>query len=1000
MSHQTNYIRTIATIILVALSPLQGILAQDEIVLPAPETAALFRYQEYPMDHSTGLPQISIPLFTIQNGSLSVPISISYHASGFKVTDVDGPIASGWSLNVGGMVSRTIHGDPDFGIWPFPDDFNPYLNTPGQNTLHILEQVTHSDENPVLVPPGDYKDSEYDIFSYNFGNHSGKFIFKDEDGVKTPIFLDQKPLIVSPNTDSNGLSGLEIKDDHGNHYSFVGQENVATDVYNYTGFALKRIVSANLKDTITYTYGGAGKQYRRYISQYEVLEDSWCCGDYVDPIHTPGQTFENDNAQEYDIYRITEIDFEQGTLEFVLHGGIGQDKNLIDHIQLKDRNGKLIRKVKFNRAPLHSILAVGGTTNLQTHKLTSIEIQDQNENPVEHYAFDYYNTIYAGQHITSKIIDTRFIDYWGYYNASGDVLMVPRYEVIPIIFSSNSSGEGGNPNPNHRKPNINALKSGVLKKVYYPTGGSAEFIYEHNKYKDSETGSTENGPGLRVKQIINSDGNGNTVKRTFEYSNSAESITEYGDIDLEPKVEFMRNRLEYRSLPDTGPDHQERTFYSGFIPSLSELASRPIRYNFVTEYKGDASDNIGKTVYEYDNLSWSSLKNPLPNGQGGSFDKWHIHQYRYWDTPVLKNQTDYLAMKDANGLVTGYNEIRKLVNSYAPVESQTILGLHVQRNYMFPQIDQQVHYPPPNDHISVYVEQAIYDSGEPVFSYGPYSISVGTKNLASTTETVTNEDGNTITKQTTYGYNGYNLISEVNTITSKVNGTTQQNFLTKKEIDYPFDFSTTTLNSMTNLNMLNYKVEERDYYDGGLLNSAKTTYKSLDATTFVPEIMESSKGTNNPLEPRVTYHEHDTLGNPLEVSKANGPHTCYVWGYHGTLPIAKIANASYNTMTSAQLALITDAETASNADDDNCKDPICKEEILRDKLRLLREGFTNSQVATYTFDPLIGVTSMTDARGYTIYYSYDAFNRLKEVRDADGNLVTDHEYSYKQPNSN
>ena len=49
----------------------------------------------------------------------------------------------------------------------------------------------------------------------------------------------------------------------------------------------------------------------------------------------------------------------------------------------------------------------------------------------------------------------------------------------------------------------------------------------------------------------------------------------------------------------------------------------------------------------------------------------------------------------------------------------------------------------------------------------------------------------------------------------------------------------------------------------------------------------------------------------------------------------------------------------------------------------------------YTYDPLIGVTSITDPRGYTVYYEYDNFNRLKQVQDADGNLVTDYHYHYK-----
>jgi YD repeat-containing protein len=53
-------------------------------------------------------------------------------------------------------------------------------------------------------------------------------------------------------------------------------------------------------------------------------------------------------------------------------------------------------------------------------------------------------------------------------------------------------------------------------------------------------------------------------------------------------------------------------------------------------------------------------------------------------------------------------------------------------------------------------------------------------------------------------------------------------------------------------------------------------------------------------------------------------------------------------------------------------------------------------VTTYTYDPLIGVTSITDPKDYTVYYEYDDFNRLKQVKDADGKILSENEYNYKQ----
>lgn len=61
----------------------------------------------------------------------------------------------------------------------------------------------------------------------------------------------------------------------------------------------------------------------------------------------------------------------------------------------------------------------------------------------------------------------------------------------------------------------------------------------------------------------------------------------------------------------------------------------------------------------------------------------------------------------------------------------------------------------------------------------------------------------------------------------------------------------------------------------------------------------------------------------------------------------------------------------------------------------LRIHPSDAQITTCTYKPLVGMTSMTDGKGITTYYDYDTLQRLKEVKDADGNIIKSYDYHYK-----
>ena len=134
-------------------------------------------------------------------------------------------------------------------------------------------------------------------------------------------------------------------------------------------------------------------------------------------------------------------------------------------------------------------------------------------------------------------------------------------------------------------------------------------------------------------------------------------------------------------------------------------------------------------------------------------------------------------------------------------------------------------------------------------------------------------------------------------------------------------------------------------------------------------------------------------GNLKKVTKRNSLKTYYVWGYNQTQIISKIEN--YTSINSSQQSAIDDAVSESNNDDDRClNSETCNEKTLRNKLTLLRNAFPDAHVTTFTHDPLIGVTSITDPRGNITYYEFNDLNYLDKVKDTDEKILLSNEYYY------
>ncbi|WP_137904900.1 hypothetical protein [Chryseobacterium sp. 2VB] len=164
---------------------------------------------------------------------------------------------------------------------------------------------------------------------------------------------------------------------------------------------------------------------------------------------------------------------------------------------------------------------------------------------------------------------------------------------------------------------------------------------------------------------------------------------------------------------------------------------------------------------------------------------------------------------------------------------------------------------------------------------------------------------------------------------------------------------------------------------------------------LVLPLSEYSYDTLNPTvsSKEVSYEKYDEKGNILQYREKDGTPVSIVWGYNKTKPIAKVVGSTYSQIE----GMISTIVAKSNED---AADPTKEADLL-----LALDAFQPvGMVTKYTYDPLVGVTTITPPSGVRELYVYDTANRLKQVqireRDNAGNysfkVVKEFKYNYKQ----
>ncbi|MEH6305235.1 RHS repeat domain-containing protein [Olivibacter sp. CPCC 100613] len=1062
----------------------------DNVSPPSPNVSALNKFGDIPVGPSTGIPQVTVPIYTWSNKNFGkdINISLDYHAGGIKVDETASDVGLGWALNAGGVVSRTVRGIYD----EYPIDGFLYKAMPVDiiqgNAGGMVNDRIFNKINAGLM------DSQNDLFNYNFNGRNGRFLLGKNNDV---LLIEQAKLKISY-TISNDIYGkplitkITILDEEGYTFVFNDCETIENNLLlptkkQYTSsWYLSEIVHPAGKDKITFQYEAYNFDDKQPGSAthaislthegksvtYGVGEDRRVVGKRIKLI-----TFPDGNQVDFTYKTASRLDLISSPTA-----------KLLDKITI--RKGIVIKGYK-----LHQDYSLSGRATL----LSVTEFGGPNETALKPYSFSYFQR---------EVLPARFSgaqDHWGYanYNNNG--------ERIPREFFRAPGGQyppyrellGGN-----RDTDQNRVKAGSLEKIAYPTGGHTIFEMEANKAKDNwleqnlpvtvqlppytdrsineslnsdqspsqfpfafkgenntttqfkltvypdgsgsssaikyelynnsnqllntqqvnfsasnvnpiersfsvnnliknanyyfkvytinlsqyynytEIGWREINPGgsydtvlrhvqpfvggIRVKRISDySENSGSPVKvREYEYT-MEDGVTSSGALGIRPVYSYLASydfeespstpgEPVYRGNP-TNPNYIVRT--SGGVNPAIFVNGSPVTYKRVVEKIGQGGNYLGKTVRYFTNFNESPpyISEDFP---------FVPPQYASWYYGKLKREEIY---NSSNQI------IRTIENTYGSITDSYAANPTRVENF------RSVIISP----VQFAKESAFWINP---LAYPHYFLMATVNPMEGRTElrqtkVTESEPGQTpVITTTNYTYDAANYyLKQTSLIDSR-------NREVKTVLNYPRDMVTANIDAsiyqgMIDKNIISPVIEEKVSV-GGIQQTARTTkYAKWNNNFYAPERVKTKKMALAE-EDRIIYLQYDSHAAPLSVQQATGPKVSYIWGYGGMHLLAQIANMEYSQIQTL-LGGATAIETFRN------KTAPTDAEIDAFLAPLVNGLPAEASIVRFKHDTLRGLTGQLDEAGRKTSYEYDEFNRLKAVRDQQGNLLEEYKYNYR-----
>lgn len=913
----------------------------EQFLPPSPQAAALARYGEYPVSLATGVPEIKIPLYEIKLGNYTLPISISYHASGIKVDDVASTVGLGWVLNAGGAISRTVIGAPDLRENRNETEDTLYRSYDRYHYIYYSENAEQYQGiiMPILTDPlNSTYDTASDRYSYNFGTKAGVFRYNYKD--MKFVALNHDPIDIAYNDRYYENGYFTIYDSDGTEYVFKDRERTIMESSDYmcpTTWYITDINTPNgnihFKYRTTNAYTVSKHSESTKVGLFYYYEPN--CNCIMNQYRADNTTGVSDYT--YSTLLLTEVSWNGNKILFTY----SSDRDDIAPERLTNIVVKGCDGVIYKTIILDNDSYLGDDDDNYRMMLNTLSISDEGT----------YSFTYDRNHIFPEYDCISQRDYWGYYNGRGGGHAIPN-EAMIAAYSQFPEHWGISPSCTDyadRTPAFNYGKTGILERITYPTGGYTDFTYAQNW-------SGEAKGGLRVSKIAEKDSMGNTLKqRTFSYSG-------YTTQDSPSSALVYDTYHGYRGMALQTIYQRYATCSSESLTPLVDGNGISVFYDWVTET--DLANNYITYHFEYggilpagNNFSqypWPQFASPSLNDEGACSPLLVHKEYGQGNTAFRTENYNYDIIR-LDTLEIGLKTMNIVsvsdVNGYP-----TTLGMLDIKSVPTPMARL-------NGYIKVY--------------------RLNSKTITEYKQTASGQTQATVSTTETYTYDPQFRTLQPKTITK----TNSEGKVFRTTNTYTFESNQQPYTTMANsYNMVDQIIETKDYCDNSLIRTQKTTYLYQNDWYYPEYIYESL--LNNTQTEKLHLSDYDSHGNPRTVIENGSDKTALVWGFKHSWPVAKVSGLSYSDLT--DLGLIS---TLNNIAQDSVPSR------MANYLTTLRSGIgTNGLVTTYNYKPLYGVSAITAESGYTTYYDYGSNGKLSAIRDSRG-PIQQYSYQYAHPYS-